>query len=431
MYKDITKIAEKLLLQSGNKIELGLSRMNEFLQSVANPQEQLKCIHVGGTNGKGSTVKYLEGMLMESGLTVGVFHSPYYEAINDQITVNGTYISDEEIHRIIKHFETTVKTKITEFELLTAIALYYFSSVKKVDIALIEVGMGGEDDSTNVVEPIVSIITNVGMDHADFLGNSLVEIANKKAGIIKRGVPLVSSVSQEELRHLLKNKCVDFGCDSYFLKEEFKVESINQDTLGETFNFIYKDQTIENIYIPLTGEHQIQNAALAVMTYLLLKDKQMVVSNEQHMKKGLKNVSHAGRFEIMSTSPTIILDGAHNLEAVEMLVKTIQHKFSNKDITIVFSAFKDKPIREMVNELTKLGGKIIFTTVPSPRNISAKEQYNIAGITKASYEENCETVVKQEILNCKQHNNLLVITGSLHFISIVRKYLLDLSKVEK
>ena len=425
MYKGITKLAETLLIQSGNKIDLGLSRMERFLQEVGNPQEQLKCIHVGGTNGKGSTVKYLEGMLVKAGLTVGVFHSPYYEGINDQITVNGTYISDDELHQIIKHFETNVETKLTEFELLTAIALYYFSTVKKVDIALIEVGMGGEDDSTNVVVPVASIITNVGMDHKDFLGDSLLAIARKKAGIIKQGIPLVTSVSQENVQHLLLEKCKKLDSEFYFLDQHLVVEAIHHDSLGETFTFTYKEKRLENLYIPLAGKHQIQNASLAIMTYFLLVEKGIVTLNEETIRQGLLNVAHVGRFEIITTSPLIILDGAHNVEAVETLVKTVQDKYSRKKVTIIFSAFKDKPIPDMVAELSKLGGSIIFTTVPSPRSISGKEQFILSNATNTTYEENWEKVISKEIEKCRKDDHLLVITGSLHFISIVRKYLLN------
>ena len=425
MFKDITKIAETLLIKSGNKIDLGLSRMEQFLQEVGNPHKQLRCIHVGGTNGKGSTVKYLEGMLVEAGLSVGVFHSPYYEGINDQITVNGTYISDNELQHIIEHFEPNVETKLTEFELLTAIALYYFSTVKKVDIALIEVGMGGEDDSTNVIVPFVSIITNVGMDHKDFLGDSLFAIAKKKAGIIKPGVPLVTSVSQEKVQQLLMEKCKKIDSDFYFINQHFKVESIHQESLGETFTFTYKEHRLEKLCIPLAGKHQIENASLAVMTYFLLVEEGIVKLNDETIRQGLLDVAHEGRFEIISTSPLIILDGAHNVEAVETLVRTVQDKFSQKEVTIIFSAFKDKPIPEMVTELTRLGGNIIFTTVPSPRSISGKEQLILSKVTNATSEENWEKVISNEVEKSRKDENLLVITGSLHFISIVRKYLIS------
>ena len=425
MYKELTEIAEKLLIQSSNKIDLGLSRMEQFLHEVGNPHKQLRCIHVGGTNGKGSTVKYLEGMLLESGLTVGVFHSPYYEGINDQITVNGTYISDDELHQILKHFDTNSKTKLTEFELLTAIAFYYFSTVKKVDIALIEVGMGGEDDSTNVIVPVVSIITNVGMDHKDFLGESLLDIARKKAGIMKQEVPLITSVSQDEVQHLLMDKCKELDSEYYFLNQSFKVESVHNSSVGEKFTFSHNEQKLENLIIPLAGKHQIQNASLAVMSYFLLVEKGIVDFNEEQIRTGLSTVKHEGRFEIISTSPFIILDGAHNVEAVETLVKTVSDKFSQKEVTIIFSAFKDKPIPAMVTELTKLGGNIIFTSVPSPRSISGIDQLNLSNATNATYEENWEQTISKEVEKRRKDNKLLVITGSLYFISIVRKYLLD------
>ena len=422
MYKEISEIAQSLLIQSENKIDLGLSRMIEFLRLLGNPHKKLNCIHVGGTNGKGSTVKYLEGMLKENGLVVGVFHSPYYEVINDQITVNGTYINDDELVHIIETFKKVNGPKLTEFELLTVIALYYFSVIKKVDIALIEVGMGGEDDSTNVIEPIASIITNVGMDHKDFLGDSLIEIARKKAGIIKQETPLISSVIQKEVQLLMLEKCRQLGSDCYFINQHFTVESNNNDSLGEKFTFGYNGQKLEDISIPIACKHQIQNAALALMTYVLLAEKGMVSMNETYIRNGLNDVKHEGRFEIISTFPFVILDGAHNVEAIEALVKTVQEKFTHKQITIIFSAFKDKPIREMVAELAKLKGNIIFTTVPSPRSITGIEQHNIANITHSTYEENWKLAITEGLQKTKQ-NHLLIITGSLNFISVVRKYL--------
>ncbi|WP_426911675.1 bifunctional folylpolyglutamate synthase/dihydrofolate synthase [Sutcliffiella horikoshii] len=413
------ELQEKVNFSIKNEISLGLDRILQFLEKVANPQDQIQIVHIGGTNGKGSTLRFLESVLKETGLAVGVFHSPAYRFINDQLSVNGTSITDEEMVEIIRVFNNhgLEEAGLTEFELQTAMAFYYFATMKKVDIALIEVGLGGREDSTNVMTPALSIITNVGHDHIGFLGSSVQEIAHHKAGIIKRGVPVISGEQNPAAKEVIQKEAFMKESPVYFMEEEFSYR-LKEGKL--TFQSAKKN--LEELELSLQGDHQGANASLAIMAYLLLTDKWDMEYDERVLKEGLLKAEHPGRFELVQKEPPIILDGAHNEEAVDALVNTIKMNFSNKRVVVLFSALKDKPIELMVRKLEPIADEIIFTSFNFPRAARAEDVFQVSELQEKEFEEDWKTAL-QTAISRLDDNSVLLITGSLYFISDIRTIL--------
>ncbi|MGD6774328.1 bifunctional folylpolyglutamate synthase/dihydrofolate synthase [Sutcliffiella horikoshii] len=419
MFLSFKELQEKVNFSIKNEISLGLDRILQFLEKVANPQDQIQIVHIGGTNGKGSTLRFLESVLKETGLAVGVFHSPAYRFINDQLSVNGTSITDEEMVEIIRVFNNhgLEEAGLTEFELQTAMAFYYFATMKKVDIALIEVGLGGREDSTNVMTPALSIITNVGHDHIGFLGSSVQEIAHHKAGIIKRGVPVISGEQNPAAKEVIQKEAFMKESPVYFMEEEFSYR-LKEGKL--TFQSAKKN--LEELELSLQGDHQGANASLAIMAYLLLTDKWDMEYDERVLKEGLLKAEHPGRFELVQKEPPIILDGAHNEEAVDALVNTIKMNFSNKRVVVLFSALKDKPIELMVRKLEPIADEIIFTSFNFPRAARAEDVFQVSELQEKEFEEDWKTAL-QTAISRLDDNSVLLITGSLYFISDIRTIL--------
>ena len=416
MFLSFKELQEKVNFTIKNEINLGLDRMQQFLEKVGDPQDQIEVVHIGGTNGKGSTLRFLESLLKEAGFAVGVFHSPAYRFINDQISVNGTYITDDEMVEIIEVFNKhgLSEAGLTEFELQTVMAFYYFAVIKKVDIALIEVGLGGREDSTNVMTPILSIITNIGHDHIGFLGRSVQEIAYHKAGIIKEGVAIISGEQKSAAKEVIKKEASLKKSPGYFMGEEF---SYRMEDGKVSFHSAKKN--MEELELSLQGEYQAANASLAIMAYVLLMEKWNMKFDERVLKAGLVKTEHPGRFELVQKEPPIILDGAHNEEAVDALVTTMKKNFSKKRIVVLFSALKDKPIEMMVRKLDDIADEIIFTSFDFPRAARAEDVCQVSGLLKKEFEEDWKTAL-QSAVSGLDDNSLLLITGSLYFISEIR-----------
>lgn len=417
MFLSFKDLQEQVNFTIKNEINLGLDRIVQFLERVGNPQDQIQVVHIGGTNGKGSTLRFLEGVLIEAGLKVGVFHSPAYQFINDQLSVNGTYISDEEMIEIIEVFTKhgLDEAGLTEFELQTAMAFYYFATLQKVDIALIEVGLGGREDSTNVMTPVLSIITNVGHDHIGFLGSTIEEIAYHKAGIIKSGVPIISGEHKSAAKEVIQKEVLLKESPVYFIDEDFSYQMEE----GERFSFRSATKSVEELALSLFGEHQAANASLAIMAYFLLIEKWEWEYDESVLKAGLLKAVHPGRFEVVQKVPPIILDGAHNEEAIDALVNSIDRKFSNKKKVVLFSALKDKPIEIMVEKLETIADEIIFTSFAFPRAARAEDICKVSEHHKKEFEEDWEIALQTAISRIGT-DSVLLITGSLYFISEIR-----------
>jgi dihydrofolate synthase / folylpolyglutamate synthase len=415
-------------------IKPGLKRMEWMMDKLGNPETKMKTVHIGGTNGKGSTVTFLRSILEAGGYSVGTFTSPYIEQFNERISVNGKAISDAEllqlaniIRPLADELEETELGGPTEFEVITAMAFHYFATMNKVDVVIFEVGLGGRFDSTNIIQPLASIITNIGLDHTNILGNTYEEIAFEKAGIIKENTAIFTAVKHPGAIKVIEDQADKKKAPLYRLNQEFSISSHKSLYKGEVFDVITQLQTIAQLEIRMIGQHQTENAALAVMAAQFLNQTGSFIIPEQAIRTGLKRAYWPGRFEILSESPLVIIDGAHNEEGITALTHELSTRYQNRSIQIVFAALSDKKLDQMIAKLDKTAAQITFVSFDFPRAAKAEE------LLKISHSPNKLAVVDwgpfliEEIQNI-DNNSMLVITGSLYFISEVKPFLVNCLK---
>lgn len=411
-------------------IKPGLERMTWMLEQLGNPHYHMKAIHVAGTNGKGSTVCYLRNILQQADYQVGTFTSPYIETFNERISVDGKPISDEDmihlvnaVRPVVEQLEETELGEATEFEVITIMAFYYFGELNKQDFVIFETGLGGRLDSTNVLEPILTIITNIGFDHTHILGETVEEITKEKAGIIKPGVPLISAVEQKEAQEILVETAAEKQAPLYLLGKDF--HNVSYETLqsGEKFSLEMLTSTLTDLLITMMGYHQVKNASLAAMAAVYLQQQGEAAIEEGHIRQGLRAAKWIGRFEKMSDNPLVIIDGAHNLQGVESLVSTLRLHYEDKNIHLIFSCLKDKDAKDMIEKLEEVAASLTFTSFDFPRAYGAKELYEIVQGDNISFEEDWQFALKEGKKRLQTGNDMLIVTGSLYFIAEVRQFL--------
>ncbi|MGM8214251.1 bifunctional folylpolyglutamate synthase/dihydrofolate synthase [Bacillaceae bacterium W0354] len=415
-------------------IKPGLKRVEWLLKHFDHPEKKLKTIHVAGTNGKGSTVTYLRNMLQSHGYTIGTFTSPYIEQFNERMSINGDPISGEDLVKYVKDIkplcEQLAATQLgrpTEFEIITVIAFKYFFD-QQVDYAIIEVGLGGRLDSTNVIEkPLLSIITNIGYDHTDLLGETLEEIAFEKSGIIKQHRPIVTNVTQAEAVQVIEKRAREVTAPLYKINQDYSYQWHKSNKIGELFSFKSKELDIDSIQIQMSGKHQVENATLAIFSLLQLFKLEGIQMNQAKVISGVSKAFWLGRFEKISDEPTIILDGAHNVAAVETLIDTLSRRYTNDQIHILLSVVKNKPIDDMIHLLKQNFSNITLTTFDYFKSyrydelkiISEKHHILVAKDWKKAL---------NKYNNKLQHDDVIIITGSLYFVSEVRRDLLPINR---
>lgn len=408
-------------------IKPGLTRMEMMMEKLNHPEKQIKTVHIGGTNGKGSTVTYLRNILQQAGLTVGTFTSPYIEQFNERISVNGKPISDEEIlslaNKLFPIVEEMDKMEIggpTEFEIITAMSFYYFAYMNKMDIVIYEVGLGGRFDSTNIISPLLSIITSIGLDHTAILGDTYAQIAFEKAGIIKKETPIIAAVKQTDAQNVIVKQANEMEAPIYLLDKDFTIDEYYSRSTCESF--VLKSPLFRwtDLQITMFGKHQVENASLAVIGAQLLRDMFESI-NEDSIRKGLFQSKWPGRFEIISKSPFVVVDGAHNEEGVEALVDVLVKRYPEKNINIIFAALSDKKTDKMIAKLDQVATTITFVTFDYPRASSSTLLYEESNHLLKEQNDNWkEAILKQ--LERLEEENMLLITGSLYFISEVKAF---------
>ncbi|WP_078379514.1 bifunctional folylpolyglutamate synthase/dihydrofolate synthase [Sutcliffiella halmapala] len=417
-------------------IKPGVKRMEWMMEKLQNPQKKIKTIHIAGTNGKGSTVTYIRNILQQAGYRVGTFTSPYIEHFNERISVDGVPFSQEhmvELVNLIKPLAEELEEhdlgSPTEFEVITAMSFYYFYHMAEVDIAIYETGLGGRFDSTNIIHPLVSVITNIGHDHQAFLGDTIGEIAFEKAGIIKAGVPVVTAVAQEEAIEVITTIAKEKQARLYQLSQELKIVEYQLSESGEVFSLQTPFGKLNELTLTMKGRHQVDNAALAVMACLYIKSYYSFFVEEEHIRNGLEKAYWAGRLEELSSEPHIIVDGAHNKEGIQTLVQTVKNRYHAKRVHLIFSALSDKPLDEMVQLLDEVATSITFTSFDFPRAATAESLFDKSNHSIKWFEENWKEAVNS-ILPTLHKEDLLLITGSLYFVSEIRNYFLESGKRE-
>ncbi|NHI67610.1 bifunctional folylpolyglutamate synthase/dihydrofolate synthase [Lactococcus garvieae] len=411
-------------------IRPGLTRIEALLKLLGNPEKELSMIHVAGTNGKGSTVAFTRGILEQLDLTVATFTSPFIATFGERMAINGHPIPDDKLIMYVEQLKPLVEAMdkkeklagITEFEIITALAFRYFAD-EKVDVALIEVGLGGLLDSTNVIKPVATAITTIGMDHMDILGDTLEKIAAQKAGIIKPNTPLVTGKIADEALAVIAQTAQKNQAQHYQYSIDYQVDILE----NERFN--YKDDEIHllNLEKSLLGLHQIDNAALAVQLTMIYAHEVGLSLSEAAIREGLRKTFWPARMEEISQEPLTILDGAHNVHAIQRLLENLKNEFSGRKITILFSALITKDITEMIKMLQTVdNSKLILTTFDYPKALKLedfahleKENVMLAEDWKSTY-----TALKANL----KEEDVLLMTGSLYFMSQIRAYILELEQ---
>ncbi|MCR5052013.1 MAG: bifunctional folylpolyglutamate synthase/dihydrofolate synthase [Streptococcus sp.] len=392
-----------------------LERMRYLLDLLDNPQDKFPAVHVVGTNGKGSTTSFLQHILTSSGYKTGTFTSPFITRFNERIAINGEQISDDDLVQTAQAIKPIVESdsfqekvgKVTEFELVTTLMFYYFANINPVDIAVIEAGIGGKFDSTNVFIAQAVICPSISIDHQDTLGKTLVEIAAHKAGVLKPNVPFIFGKMAPEVREVFYQKSTSLGCPTYEIDKDFFIT----ENKG-TFTFTQNDFSISDISLKMLGHHQKSNAALAAMTALILQNNFSKISRDS-IKNGLENTIWAGRCELMT--PNLMLDGAHNEDSIAKLIDVLKNEFSGKHIHILFAGLSRKPLDTMLEELSDFDLCVTTFNFYQAQDLS-------------DYPEKYQKIpdYKKWLQQAEQNpNDMFVVTGSLYFISEVRNYLLN------
>ena len=410
----------------------GLERMVELLALRGNPHLKLKVIHIGGTNGKGSTIAFLKKMLEGLGLRVGVFSSPYLIHYADQISINGESIPEARLEALMADYESLLEGEkgavlqgTTEFEIITALAYDYFAA-EKVDVAIMEVGMGGLLDSTNVCQPILTGITTIGLDHVALLGDTLEAIAEQKAGIIKQGVPLVTGRIAPEVLAVID--CIAEGKDAPRIAygKDYQVRHQESVVTGEVFDYT-SDVRKGCFQTGLLGLHQIENAgmALALLDTYCQKTGRELASNEL-VAQALEKTRWPGRLEVLSSEPMMILDGAHNPHAIKALVATLQERFADYHKEILFTCIKTKALEDMLDLLgTMPDTELTLTHFDDSRATDESVLKEAAKSRNLSY-QGWQEFLEQKLTDKKEEKQTVrIVTGSLYFLSQVRAYLME------
>ncbi|COH36796.1 dihydrofolate synthetase [Streptococcus pneumoniae] len=410
----------------------GLERMVELLALRGNPHLKLKVIHVGGTNGKGSTIAFLKNMLEKMGLRVGVFSSPYLIHYTDQISINGESIPEARLEALMGDYQSLLEGEAaanlqgtTEFEIITAIAYDYFAS-EQVDVAIMEVGMGGLLDSTNVCQPILTGITTIGLDHVALLGDTLEAIAEQKAGIIKQGIPLVTGHIAPEALAVID--CIAEGKDAPRLAYGANYHVSHQENVvtGEVFDYTSSLRQ-GRFQTGLLGLHQIENAgmAIALLDTFCKEDGRELVSNDL-LGQALEETSWPGRLEIVSRDPLMILDGAHNPHAIKALLVTLQERFADYHKEILFTCIKTKALEDMLALLGAMPDtELTLTHFADSRATDESVLKEAAKSRNLSYQD-WHDFLDQNLTDKKEEKQTVrIVTGSLYFLSQVRAYLME------
>lgn len=420
------KYLEELRVLGSN---YGLERTERLLELLGNPHKKLKLIHIAGTNGKGSTSSILGKVLIEHGYKVGFFNSPHLEEIEETIRINDENISEEDLVYLLEEIKPYVNKVVeegykhpTEFEVLTCIMFLYLYR-QKVDFGVIEVGLGGRLDSTNVIKPIISIITSISLDHTNILGNTIQEITNEKAGIIKEAIPVITCNQKDEAFYIIKNKAlltkskltiVDSN-DFVFL------EIVNDDIPYQrvSVNFNNNKYTLD---LALLGKHQIINLSLAIKALEELEKLNYIKVNINKLYKGVKNVKWKGRLEVLKKDPFIVIDGAHNIAGIEFLKSNIEEYFKYKNLYLILGILADKNVEEMVKIIAPVATEVYTVTANSIRAASANELKEVI----LKYNNNCiafddyDKAIKLSLSKVNK-DDLIVAAGSLYMIGEIRK----------
>lgn len=409
---------EKLFSLHQFGVKLGLDNIKNLLDYIGNPEKQLKAFHIAGSNGKGSTASFMASILMESGYKTGLYTSPHFVEFNERIRINGTTISNDYIVEFVDQlWEFIEENSITFFEVTTAMAFKYFTD-NKVDYAVIETGLGGRLDATNVFDPLASVITTISLEHTNILGESILNVAEEKAGIFKEGAKILTGYLQASVIELYKKKAAS-GNNEIYLLEDYSYPQDDHITI----------KLIErrlNLYkTPLRGEYQLANCALAVLTL----DRSIEDLNDSNLMRGIDNVVNncgvQGRYEIFSPHPTVIFDSAHNVEGIDAFLSEFsKDREDYSKTTLIIGAMRDKNINEIFKKLAGYFDTIYVTSIDYERAFTSDELMIL--VSKMNIDANPIEVPEQFIFDFIQSpsDECLVVLGSIYLLGDIKHKLL-------
>lgn len=399
-------------VESERVIKPGLAAINQALAKLNNPHKGLQVVHFAGTNGKGSTLTFVEFIARAHGLSVGKFMSPCIVDVHDQIQIDGVPITKQQMDVVFDQLaKAGLSGKLTDFELLTTAAFLYFSQ-QQVDVVLVETGMGGREDSTNVVDPIVSVISSIALEHTNFLGKTLTSIAGHKAGIIKSRKPVVIGRLPKEAYTVVQAEAQKKNAPLWVLGQQFFVENVGT---SETYNNTQMRFVVKNLHRSLLGAHQGDNMALAITAFLEVAQKFSIKPSIEKIQQGVYSAQLAGRFE--QVMPNLYFDGAHNPASIRTLVDTVKLHFGKKRIEFVVGILADKDVPSVLSILEEVGAAFYFVEIVNNRAMPAATIYELS---KAK-----EKTIIQDVLPLLQEplddNTIRIVTGSLYLLSEIRQ----------
>ena len=425
---------EQMLRVRYNRDTFSLDRMRRLTKSLGDPHKRIRSVHIAGTKGKGSTATMLAAMLKACGHRVGLYTSPHICDVRERITINGDMISRAALARLICKVEAIIEKmaddKPTFFEIFTAMAFQHFADME-VDIAVVECGLGGRLDSTNVLEPAVIGLTSISLDHMHQLGNTLSAIASEKAGVLKGGTPAISVQQPPEARLALDKAAKDTKAKLMFTGEDidfsYRVESSREDGCHTRICLTTPNSRFEHLTVPLQGEHQALNCGLALALLDELKSQGMAIDDERAVE-GLEGVYVPGRMEMIHEDPRILVDGAHNAASVKALIRAIGHHIPYDSMVMIFGCAGDKDIPGMIEQIAKGADKVIFTRASDNMRAAAPKQLAEA------YEEQsgrvaqvAETLVEAIRIahSAVSREDIICICGSFYLVGEAKLLLAD------
>lgn len=426
-------------------IRPGLDRIESLMSQLGNPHQRLKFIHVAGTNGKGSTCAFLTSVLLQAGYDVGTYTSPYISKFTNRFQYNGEDIPEETLLKLsnrlrplVTEMASTPLGSPTMFEVSTALALLYYAEECYPDIVVWETGLGGRMDVTNIVTPVVSVITNIGMDHTDILGDTVEQIAHEKAGIIKPGVPVVTCAVQPEAVKVIQERAKQLRSTVYLAGDQFSYQRLESSKDGQTLQFSGPFRDL-NIHIRMQGVYQCENAVAALMSLELLRQYMAFMLDEDDIKLGFENAFWAGRFEKVSDNPLIVLDGAHNPEGAESLAKSIIDGYPQKKLILMMGMLANKHHEAYLQHILPLVDTLILTEPDFRRKMAATELLQIVErVRPAIAKQELDIIVEPnwakalDLLKSRtEAEDLGVVSGTLYLIADVRAALLHQTDSEK
>ncbi len=414
-------------------IKLGLKNISYLLSLFDNPHLKTKVIHIAGTNGKGSTAAVLSSILKTAGYKVGLYTSPHLVSFQERMRINDKMIAQHDVCNLLERLKPAIQKVAqnsmynhpTFFEVITAMAFLYFYE-NDVDFSIMETGLGGRLDATNVCKPLVSVITHIDYDHMDKLGNTLSEIASEKSAIIKDNTVVISANQYPEAYKVIKSIAKDNKASLYSIGKEVQVKLNYSSINGNTFNYNGIDNQFEELFTSLVGNYQIENSAMAIAVSELL-NKMGYKVNKDAIVAGLKNSKWPGRFEIVQKEPLVILDGAHNPNGVKNFTDNLKMIFKNNKIIAVLGIFSDKDYPNIIKNIVPFVDQLILTMANNPRatstNILAKEATKYINPEKIIKKNNVDSAI-QESIKIAEKDDVICVTGSLYTVGEAKAYFL-------